>query len=69
MIPTEYLNTPQAARLVGLSPRTLEKLRVQGNGPEYRKLNRAVRYARHDLEKWLDQGRRRSTSDPGPGAK
>lgn len=64
---TELLNTDQAARLVGLSPRTLEKFRVQGNGPTYRKLNRAVRYARHDLEKWLERGRRRSTSDPGPG--
>lgn len=65
---TELLNTHQAARVCGLSPRTLEKLRLQGNGPQYRKLNRAVRYARHDLERWIEQGRRRSTSDPGPAA-
>ena len=33
-----YLRTPEAARLLGLSGRTLEKHRTHGTGPRYRKL-------------------------------
>ena len=64
--PTERLNTSQAAVVVGLSRRTLEKLRTQGGGPEYFKPTRRVVYDRKTLEIWLAGKRRRSTSDPGP---
>ena len=40
------LRTPEAASYLGLSPRTLEKLRVSGRGPSYYKLGtHAVRYS------------------------
>lgn len=60
------VTTAGAARLCGLSPRTLEKLRLAGGGPPFVKLGRAVRYDANDLRDWIDNNRRRSTSDPGP---
>lgn len=62
-----YLRTPDAAKLLGLSPRTLEKHRCYGTGPVFRRLGGRVVYALDDLEAWADLGTRRSTSDPGVG--
>lgn len=61
------LRTPDAAILLGLSARTLEKHRCYGTGPAYRKLGGRVVYAVDDLLSWADQGVRRSTSDTGVG--
>ncbi len=47
------LTTVEAAKWLGLSPRTLEKWRVTGQGPRYRKFGRSVRYAISDLETFL----------------
>ena len=60
-----YLRTPEAARFLGLSPRTLEKHRVYGTGPVYHKLGGRVVYALDDLKAWAARGTRASTSDPG----
>ena len=60
-----YLRTPEAARFLGLSPRTLEKHRVYGTGPVYHKLGGRVVYALDDLKAWVARGMRASTSDPG----
>jgi predicted DNA-binding transcriptional regulator AlpA len=65
--PPNFLRTPDAARRVGLSPRTLEKHRRFGTGPEYRKLGGRVLYTLEELDAWVDLGRRSSTSDPGTG--
>ncbi len=64
---TRYLRTPEAARLVGLSPRTLEKHRTYGTGPTYRKLGGRILYAVEDLQNWIDRALRSSTSDSGQG--
>lgn len=61
------LRTPDAALLLGLSARTLEKHRCYGTGPVYRKLGGRIVYAVDDLVSWADQGVRRSTSDTGTG--
>ena len=45
-----YLRTPEAARFLGLSPRTLEKHRTYGTGPTYRKLGGRIVYAPDDLK-------------------
>ncbi len=37
-LPQPYLRTPDAARFLSLSGRTLEKHRTYGTGPAYRKL-------------------------------
>jgi|TARA_A100001391_G_scaffold205448_1_gene206405 hypothetical protein len=60
-----YLRTTDAARLLAISPRTLEKHRVFGTGPVFRKLGGRVVYAVTDLEAWAEESSRRSTSDPG----
>ncbi len=62
-----FLRTIDAARYLGLSPRTLEKHRTYGTGPTYRKLGGRVVYAVEDLQGWADLGLRMSTSDPGHG--
>ena len=62
-----FLRTHEAARLLGLSPRTLEKYRCHGSGPTFRKLGGRVVYAVADLNAWADVGTRTSTSDPGTG--
>ena len=60
-----YLSTPQAAAILGLSPRTLERYRVTGEGPVFAKLGRLVRYSQADIEQWAARRCRRSTSDDG----
>lgn len=62
-----FLRTPDAALILGLSARTLEKHRCYGTGPVFRKLGGRVVYALEDLQSWADRGVRRSTSDPGNG--
>lgn len=57
-----FLNTAQAAFYVGLSQRTLEKMRVVGGGPAYRKHGRYVRYHIDDLEAWSQARARHSTA-------
>ncbi|MCC6983611.1 MAG: helix-turn-helix domain-containing protein [Bauldia sp.] len=62
------LAAPEAAKLTGLSPSTLAKLRLTGRGPAYCKLGRRVLYRPSDLTDWLDLHRRRSTSEPQSSA-
>jgi predicted DNA-binding transcriptional regulator AlpA len=64
---SRFLRTPEAARYLGLSSRTLEKHRTYGTGPVYRKLGGRIVYDPEDLKAWADRGVRRSTSDPGNG--
>jgi len=66
-MPPRYLRTPEAARFLGLSDRTLEKHRTYGTGPAYRKLGGRVVYALEDLQAWAERGTKTSTSDPGHG--
>ena len=65
--PPRFLRTPEAARFLGLSGRTLEKHRTYGTGPKYRKLGGRVIYALDDLKAWADLGVKTSTADPGVG--
>jgi len=47
-----YLNTRQAAHLLGMSARKLEAMRAQGEGPRFRRHGRLVFYHVDDLETW-----------------
>ena len=60
------LTTKEAAAYLRLSHRTLERYRVTGEGPTFLKARRRVFYRQADLDQWLENSRRRSTSDPGP---
>jgi hypothetical protein len=57
-----YCNTRAAALYLGLSPRTLEKWRMTGQGPSYTKRGRRCLYRLEDLDAWAEAGMRRSTS-------
>lgn len=62
--PARYLTNDEAAAFLRLSPRTLEKQRVIGGGPRFRKFGRRVMYAITDLEAWADARSFEMTSDP-----
>ena len=66
-LPPRFLRTPEAARYLGLSGRTLEKHRTYGTGPTYRKIGGRVVYALEDLKARVDRGTKTSTADPGQG--
>jgi len=61
------LTTVEAAEYLRLSPRTLEDMRVTGNGPRYFKLGPGRRskvvYRRDDLDSWLSEFQFKSTSE------
>ena len=61
----EFLTTDEAAAFLRLSPRTLEKQRVLGGGPRFRKFGARVVYAAADLRAWADSNTFGMTSDPG----
>ena len=58
-----YLNTEPAADILGLSPRTLERWRLEGKGPEYRKFGRRVTYSIPALLAWAERQVRTSTRE------
>ena len=43
----------------------LERKRCSGGGPAFIRAGKKVGYRRSDIERWLDENRRSSTSDPG----
>ncbi|MEM9572720.1 MAG: helix-turn-helix domain-containing protein [Pseudomonadota bacterium] len=57
------LTTHEAAGFLSLSHRTLEKMRVRGDGPAFIQLGRAIRYEECELESWINNNRKNSTSD------
>ena len=52
---TQYLTNDEAAAFLKLSPRTLEKSRVLGTGPRFRKFGRRVIYDVADLVSWSNE--------------
>lgn len=58
-----FLNTKEAAAWLRLTKNTLEKMRVNGTGPTYRKHGRYVRYDIEDLVDYSKANKRKSTSD------
>ena len=57
------LDQKQAARILGLSGRTLERHRRAGTGPRYARLGHLIRYCPNDLKEWIDSNLRNSTSE------
>jgi len=48
-----HLNETQAAEIVGLSVKTLRRMRYERRGIPYFKLSRRVVYSETDLAEWL----------------
>ena len=60
------LTTGQAARILQVSPKALEAWRYRGGGPLYCRISaKVVRYRLSDLEDWIAEHIRSSTSDSG----
>jgi len=61
---TEYsFNTNGAAEELNLSPRTLERWRLEGKGPSYCKFGSRVIYTGSQLSEYKKQNTHTSTSD------
>lgn len=62
--PRRLLTTAEAAKLLALSPRSLEGLRLRGGGPPfYKPRPRMIRYAEDELLEWVMRERFVSTSE------
>jgi hypothetical protein len=61
---TRYLRTKEAAEYLGLSCSTLAKMRVYGTGPRFSKAGGAVIYSVQDLDSFVGEHSRQSTSEP-----
>ncbi len=66
MMETTYMTTRDVAAFLGLSPRTLDRYRVSGDGPVFHRFGNRVRYLREHVEKWAAARQMRSTSDENP---
>ncbi len=55
-----YLSEQELSVYAGLSTRTLQNWRLFNEGPPFRKLGRAVRYALDEFERW-------AAAQPGGG--
>ena len=53
----KHLNEYQAADVIGLSVKTLRRMRHEMRGPQYLKLGRRVVYSETDLGNWLRNNR------------
>jgi hypothetical protein len=67
---SEFLDERAAAKLVGLTHRSLQAMRYDGTGPDFIKFGdhprSPVRYSRADLIRWANTRRRyRSTAQNG----
>ena len=58
------LDQHEAALLLGISARTLERYRVAGTGPRFSRIGRLVRYRECDLAAYIEQHLHTSTSEP-----
>jgi excisionase family DNA binding protein len=47
------LTQDEAAELLKLSVRTVERLRVTGAGPKFLKIRNSVRYRLEDVQSWI----------------
>jgi hypothetical protein len=60
---SNYLKPPQAAAYLQVSTSALAKKRVYGNGPNFVRWGRAIRYRRDDLDAFMAARLVRSTSE------
>ena len=59
------LRQREAANLLSLSERSLERLRCSGGGPKYVRLSRGrIAYREEDLREWIAKRLVSSTSEP-----
>ena len=57
------LTQDEAAELLKLSVRTVERLRTSGGGPKFLKIRNSVRYRLEDVQSWVTSRLVGSTSE------
>jgi predicted DNA-binding transcriptional regulator AlpA len=57
------LDVSQAAQRCAVSISFLNKLRTKGGGPPYRVLGRCIRYLDNEIDDWINEHKRRNTSE------
>jgi predicted DNA-binding transcriptional regulator AlpA len=63
------LTETEAAKVLGISPRSLQQYRLDGKGPPYIQImDRRIGYDREEVKAWAKARTRRSTSDKGKAA-
>ena len=62
---SKLLREQEVAERLGVSVRTIQHWRLVGGGPVFIKVGRCVRYAGEDLTEFMNEQRRRSTSECG----
>ncbi len=64
--PLRLLSEKELSQATGFSVRTLQSWRGRGGGPPFIRVSpRCIRYRRSEVEAWLEERARRSTSDRG----
>lgn len=63
MAGTVFLTTGEAAERLRISPRTLERMRLFGDGPLFRAHGRRVLYNAADVDAWSAGRAARSTAE------
>ena len=58
----DFVEEPEAAASLKISPQTLVKYRKQGVGPAFSIVGRRVIYSRGSLRTWLENGGTRATT-------
>ncbi len=58
-----FLTQREAAEYLRLSSRTLERMRLAGTGPQFRRFGRRVTYAVQDIREWADDRAFQSTAE------
>ena len=53
---SEWLTPGEAGEILRLAAGTLANWRVQGRGPKFHRMGKRIRYARADVEAWLEAG-------------
>lgn len=61
----KLIDEKQAEECYGLKRSSLQKWRCLGGGPNFIKIGRSVRYRPSDIEDFINDHLRISTSDPG----
>lgn len=61
--PGDFIDTAEAAAILGVRKGTLEVWRHQGKGPEFCKFGRSVRYYKPSLHSYRAKSCRMSTSE------
>ena len=59
--PAAHIDEKEAAKFLGISPRTLQGYRIKGGGPDFIKIGKSVRYKIGYLIQWSENYKRSNT--------